>query len=197
MSTLELTALTLVSIWLAVLSIAVLITVRQVGILTVRLDLTRDQLEPAVDGLAVGAPVPNDALAKLPRLREGSNYILALSGTCDPCREFVAELVGHDLPRPVIALVAGPAGRAGPLISLVPPTIHVIRDPSASALLRLLQIHTTPFAVAIEAGAVSGYAQSTSPADLLKLMEAREPNVRRPARSVETVPEVSVNDRTA
>lgn len=196
MSTLELTTLTLASIWLGVLSLAVLIVVRQIGILTVRLDIARQQFEPSGDGLAVGTPVPDDALAALPRLREGVNYLLALSGSCDPCRAFVAELHGQRLPRPVVALVSGPDDRSDPLISLLPPSLQVIRDPDASSLLRTLQIHTTPFVVEIEAGVISGYALSTKPADLLMLTEAHGSNGRS-SRREKTTPEVSVDDGSA
>lgn len=196
MSTLELTALTLASIWLGVLSLAVLVVVRQVGVLTVRLDMARQQLEPSGDGLAVGTPVPDDVLASLPRLREGVNYLLALSGSCDPCREFVAELHGHHLPRPVVALVSGPPDRCDPLISLLPPTLEVVRDPDASSLLHTLLIQTTPFAVEINSGVVSGYAISTKPVDLLTLMAAQGSNGRA-SRQDKTKSEVSVDDSSA
>lgn len=196
MSALELIALTLASIWLGVLSLTVLILVRQVGLLTVRLDMARQQLEPPGDGLAVGTPVPDDVLKPLPRLSEGVNYLLALSGSCDPCREFVAELHGHYLPRPVVALITGPRERSDPLISLLPPSLEVVRDPDAGSLLRTLLIQTTPFAVEISSGVVSGYAISTKPADLLTLMTAQRSNGRSSMRD-KTKPEVTADDRSA
>jgi hypothetical protein len=192
MSALEVTALVFTAVWLGVVSLAVLLLVRQVGVLTVRLDVASRLISPAKNGLPVGTAIPRDAATELPQLQEGVHYLLALSSTCDPCRELVARLDGNPLPEPVIALVSGPSDRTEGFVALLPPGVQVIRDPEADSLLKSLQIETTPFAVEVKDGAISGNAVLTEATDLQRLMEAQSENGRS-KRPVSGNPEVSAH----
>ena len=69
MSGLAIAALTLVCVWLAVLTLAVVLLVRQIGLLTVRLSLANQAISlEEEDGLAAGEPIPEEVLAAVPEL---------------------------------------------------------------------------------------------------------------------------------
>jgi hypothetical protein len=193
MSALQLTALILSGFWLGVLTLAVLLLVRQVSVLTVRLDIAIQQFSPSNDWLAVGAPVPEEVTTALPQLREGLHYILALSATCEPCRDLVAQFDGQEVIRHVLALVSGPPERAENLIDFLPPSVEVIRDPRASSLLRSLQIRSTPYAVEMENGIVSGTVFPSEVTDLFRLMAARAAKDRSRRRDTTAAPEVNAD----
>jgi hypothetical protein len=179
MSTLAVTAITFTAVWLGILTLVVVILVRQTAILAFRQERVGSSTPPAdTDGLAVGLPVPPPILAAIPEARSGVTYVLLTSASCTPCRELVPKLVKVRVEEPIIALAPGRPELADSLAALFPPGIRVIRDPQASELAQELKIQQTPFAIEITAGHVTGKSYLRSPSDLRALVNARRAGSR-------------------
>ena len=153
MSSLAIAALVLVCVWLGVLTLVVVLLVRQVGLLTVRLSMATQAISLDEDGPEIGSNLPEDVTEVMP---EGeSAYLLLISATCVPCRELVGELEGHRFEQSVVALVPGPDEQAGELASLLPPDVRVVLDPEATQLAESLDLESTPFVLEVESGTVT------------------------------------------
>jgi hypothetical protein len=144
MSPLELTALVVVAAWLAALTLLGLLLVRQVGLMTVRLDRDLHGAAPVEDGLAVGDPIPEPIRSWLDG-RGGPQFILVLGAVCGPCRELAEDLDGRAIGSPVLAVISGNPGSARRLQEALPAAIPSMLDPAAHAAVRALGISTTPF----------------------------------------------------
>lgn len=179
MSPLEIGVVALVSCWLAALTVAVVIVVRQVAILGFRLDRVGGRAPAGADGLDIGRRVPDFVLEALPQTRLGVAYVLITSATCAPCREIAPQLSKIHVPEPVIALVPGGEDLASSLIALMPPWVKTVRDPLAAELSKALQVQYTPFAMEIEAGYVTARAYLHSAADLEGLSRVRRSGERK------------------
>jgi len=169
---LSLAAIAFVSVWMALLTVVVLMLVRQTAILTVRQERVGSstaQLDD--DGLAIGAPLPRSLLDIVPSAE--ATALVVLSAICAPCREFAGRLGKSRLDGHVIALVAGRAELATPLVSLLPQSMTVIQDPQASALVKELATSSTPFAIVVAGGTVVAKRYLHDVDDLRSVLEAR------------------------
>ena len=153
MSALAIAALVLVCIWLGVLTLVVVLLVRQIGLLTVRLSVADRALSVDNDGPEVGSSVPEDVA--LPDLEEERAYLLLISAGCTPCRELVADLGDRRFEQNIVALVPGSEEQASELAALLPPGIRAVLDPEATSLAESLKIQSTPFALEVERGTVT------------------------------------------
>ena len=153
MSALAIAALVLVCVWLGVLTLVVVLLVRQVGLLTVRLSMAAQAISLDDDGPEVGSSLPEDVAEVMPE--EGPAYLLLISAGCDPCRELVAELGGRRFERSIVALVPGRREQAAELAALLPPGIRAVFDPEATQLSEALDLESTPFAIEVERGTVT------------------------------------------
>jgi len=80
MSALAIAALVLVCVWLGVLTLVVVLLVRQIGLLTVRLSVADRALSVDNDGPEVGSSVPEDvALATLFLASESSSWLTGVT----------------------------------------------------------------------------------------------------------------------
>ena len=153
MSALAIAALVLVCVWLGVLTLVVVLLVRQIGLLTVRLSVADRALSVDNDGPEVGSSVPEDVA--LPDLEEERAYLLLFSAGCTPCRELVADLGDRRFEQNIVALVPGSEEQASELAALLPPGIRAVLDPEASSLAESLKIQSTPFALEVERGTIT------------------------------------------
>jgi len=153
MSALAIAALVLVCVWLGVLTLVVVLLVRQIGLLTVRLSVADRALSVDNDGPEVGSSVPEDVA--LPDLEEERAYLLLISAGCTPCRELVADLGDRRFEQNIVALVPGSEEQASELAALLPPGIRAVLDPEATSLAESLKIQSTPFALEVERGTVT------------------------------------------
>jgi len=153
MSALAIAALVLVCVWLGVLTLVVVLLVRQIGLLTVRLSVADRALSVDNDGPEVGSSVPEDVA--LPDLEEERAYLLLFSAGCTPCRELVADLGDRRFEQNIVALVPGSEEQASELAALLPPGIRAVLDPEATSLAESLKIQSTPFALEVERGTVT------------------------------------------
>jgi len=160
--------------WMSVLTLVVVLLVRQIALLTLRLDAGQTQFAPADDGLDVGTVLSEEVITAMPELRDRLAYLLVLSASCTPCRELADDLRGWQFDVPVVALVAGREELADAIAGLMPPRVRTIRDPEASELAREhLSIESAPFALQVEGGIITGKAYLHSSAHLGELIEAR------------------------
>jgi hypothetical protein len=153
MSALAIAALVLVCIWLGVLTLVVVLLVRQVGLLTVRLSTAAQTISLDDDGPEVGSGLPEDVAELMPE--DEPAYLVLISAGCDPCRELVAELDGRRFEQSIVALVPGREEQAGELAALLPSDMRVVLDPEATQLAESLDLESTPFVLEIEGGTVT------------------------------------------
>ncbi len=173
MSALAIAALVLVCIWLGVLTLVVVLLVRQIGLLTVRLSVAGEATPLDNDGPEIGSSVPEDVAVVLPDQAEEHAYLLLVSSTCTPCWELVADLGGRRFEQKIVALVPGHGEKAGELAALLPSGMRVLLDPEASSVAGALHLHSTPFALEIEHGAVTRKAfLHKGASDLIKFVES-------------------------
>jgi len=154
MSELAIAAFILMGVWLGVLTLVIVLIVRQIGVLTVQLSLAEPGFSVDNDGPEVNSPVPAEVIATLPQVNSERTTILFVSATCTPCRTLVADLQKYRFDSQVTALVAGRQELADGLIKMLSPSVHVVRDPAASQVAEAFNIHSTPFALLVENGTV-------------------------------------------
>jgi hypothetical protein len=180
MSGLGIAALALTGTWLAVLTLVIILAIRQIGLLTVHLGPGGPALNLATDGLPVGSEVPDRVIASLPMATAGRTYLLLASAGCKPCRNLVEGLRGQRLPsvERVVALVPGHRELAASLLEMLPTGIISIPDPEARELAAALQVQSAPFAIEIVDGKIAGKTYLHGVPDLIKFLSARpEPAV--------------------
>ncbi len=155
MSALAIAALVLVCIWLGVLTLVVVLLVRQIGLLTVRLSVAGEATPLDNDGPEIGSSVPEEVAAVLPAQAEDHAYLLLVSSTCRSCWELVSDLGERRFEQNIVALVPGHGEKAGELAALLPSDIQVTLDPDATRLAGALQLESTPFVLEVEQGTVT------------------------------------------
>jgi len=188
MNSLGIFAALVIGVWTGVLTLVVLLLVRQVGLLTVQVS----RKSPAIDtdGPKIGRPVPREVLTMLPRLHQGQTHILLLSATCGPCREIATALSRNNgNATSVLALIAGRAELAQELGAMLPPQYQVVHDPGASEVADALYIHSTPFSITVTDGIVSGKSYLRSANEFLAQIHERtaSENVSHPQLEVHHV----------
>jgi hypothetical protein len=154
MSALAIAALVLVCLWLGVLTLVVVLLVRQIGLLTVRLSVSSQVSSLDDDGPEVGSAVPEYVASVLLDLEERA-YLVLISSTCTPCWELVADLGEYRFEQKIVALVPGREEHARELAALLPSSIRVVLDPEASRLAESLELESTPFALEVQRGTVT------------------------------------------
>ena len=156
MSALAIAALVLVCIWLGVLTLVVVLLVRQIGLLTVRLSVASQAFSLDNDGPEVGSSLPEEVTSVVPELMEERAFLLLISSSCTPCRELVADLQGeHQFEQKIVALVPGHEEPAREMAALLPSGIRVVLDPDAARLAEAIDLESTPFALEVDRGTVA------------------------------------------
>lgn len=184
MSGLGVAALVVTAAWLGALTVVVVLVVRQIALVTARLD--HAGAEPLRvygglmdDGPALGSRVPKEVTNELPELERGLVHLILLSATCSPCRELANGLRDEIMPanRAVIALVPGRPELADGVIELLPPSIRAVHDPLAEDLAGILGLERVPNALTMRDGVVIAKAPPLDSAnDLLRFMELSGPS---------------------
>ena len=169
MSGLETAALVAAAIWMGVLSLVVVLLVRQVGLLTVRLDREREEEAPVMEGIPLGEALPPDVAAALPAMNGTPTYLLLLGGRCPPCQQLALGLQDESPEQPLVAVISGDEG-GDAIAELLEPHAQVIREPRASAIADGLGVATTPFALEVVGGEVVGKAVVRGTEHLMSFM---------------------------
>jgi hypothetical protein len=140
---------------------------RQVALLSIRAS-TVTTVDMNADGPVIGDIVPPDVAQAV----GDAGVVMVVSASCKPCRDIVNALGSVDgRGNRLIVLLTGKPDAADDLAALMPETTHVVRDPEAGRLARLLSISSTPFAVAIRNGSVTEKAFVRQIDDLAGLVE--------------------------
>jgi hypothetical protein len=154
MSALGTVAVVLLAVWLGAISIALLATVRQVALLTLRLD--REDKARELDGLSIGSSVPAEVASVLPNGTHERTFLLLLEAECGPCRELVDGIHGQEFEERVVAVIVGEQSRAQALAERLPPSFSPVLGDEATAALKSLDVATSPFLFLVEGDAVAG-----------------------------------------
>ena len=174
MSALAIAALVLVCIWLGVLTLVVVLLVRQIGLLTVRLSVASQAFSLDNDGPEVGSSLPEEVTSVVPELMEEQAFLLLISSSCTPCRELVSDLQGEQRfeEQKIVALVQGHEDQAREMAALLPSGIRVVLDPDAARVAGAIDLESTPFALEVERGTVARKAfLHEGAADLIAFVE--------------------------
>jgi hypothetical protein len=160
MPAIEVAAIIAVAVWLAVMTVMMLLVFRQVSLITAWMQ----QRSPGEGGLDAGAEVPDDALALMPELRENLGYVLFLAGNCSPCREFALDaarsetILGFRENAKYLAAVAGDGRQAEEIAGLLPDWVRVVRGDDAQLIKDQFDVRATPAVYEVERGNVTGGA---------------------------------------
>jgi hypothetical protein len=166
----EIILIAAVSGWLALLTFTLLLCVRQLAVLTVRVERTVG-FSVADDGLPIGFSIPEEVAEVLPAVRSRA-MILFMSATCSPCRELARDLRTAELGVELAVLVSGAEDVAAAVAGFLPPDVLVLHDPDATRLARALEVRSTPFATLAVEGSVFGKTYANNVSDLEGLANA-------------------------
>jgi hypothetical protein len=167
MNDLATVAMILMAIWLGVLTLLLLLAIRQIGILTVRFSINGERFSVDQDGPEIDSDLPAEVVEIVPDAESLDASFMLLSATCNPCRDLAANLAGHPFHAKIIVLLAGRKELADGLVPMLPSDFQIIRDPEASQVAAAFHIQSTPFAVAIANGKVIQKAYLHSKDDLI------------------------------
>lgn len=169
MSSFELVALVAVALWLAGLTLLVLLLVRQLGIMSVRLSVDAPRVEGSIP---IGGPLPDAVTEEFPELSDDLAYLVFLSSTCAACADFARNLDLLPSGRRILVFVAGTGESADRLHDLVPESFETIRDPVATAMADAMELRGTPIALQVERGILTGRAIGTRVEEIRRLFDA-------------------------
>jgi hypothetical protein len=143
MSALGIGALVVGGLWLALLTMVAILLVRQVGLLTLRLDQS-DQ-EAAMDGISVESPIPGAVVPLLPSAGSQLSFLIVLEATCGPCRTVVEDLHGAVIDAPVAVVIGGEPTAAAAMAGHLPASMQVAVGEPADVAITALDLKTSPF----------------------------------------------------
>lgn len=162
--------------WLGVLTVVVLLLVRQLGLVTLRLDAVGRLAPPHAAGLEPGTLVPLEPIPTSLRGRLDDELIVFVAtATCSGCKEMVAasvDVFSNDSAIPVLAIVPGESNLAARLADQASTAFDVLRDPDATAMADALNLRTTLVALHIKRSIVLGTADVDTPDRLQRFIEA-------------------------
>lgn len=187
MTGLELIAVVAVAVWLGILTVVVILLVRQLGLVALRVDGFNPQFFLENDGPLVGSDIPMEAVSLVPELAAGKHHLLLISGSCTPCRDLVFDLERQPFGHKVFALVAGRDEVVEAVIDFMPPDVAAIRDPIATKVSSLLHIRSTPFAVEVEGGRITAKSYVRGAQDLRSFVGAEDVPLGRPSEVMRVV----------
>ena len=144
----------LMSVWLGILTLIIVLTLRQIGIMTVQLSMVGPGFSVDTDGPEVGSSVPDTVITTLPQMNDELTTIMLISAACTPCRTLAEDLRKYHFDSPVVTLLTGRQNLADSLAEALSSNTHIVRDPQATQIAEAFNIHSTPYALRIEAGKV-------------------------------------------
>lgn len=193
MSPLGTIAVVVVALWLIVVSMAVLLCVRQIGALMIRVELAGRGAGSSI-APTIGYRVSAALAQRVPILTEGPKLVVLLSTTCDPCLDLIAELrrgVGPVNLGPedrVILLRTEGDPAADAVTRDLEPHARVIAGSAGEDVARQLGMTTTPTAVFIVNGEVIGTGVAHHVAELDELTRSISATYKQlPLRTKEPV----------
>jgi hypothetical protein len=150
--------------WLLILTVALLLCIRQLGAMTVRMQLLAVGGGANRHGSSIGFRVSDDLVRLEPEIGNGRRVVLLTSTTCTTCAELLAEFAaGHrpaslHLPDELVALLPGDSkdGAHQAAVAAFEGRARVVVDPAATVLARGLKMANVPSALLVENGLITG-----------------------------------------
>ena len=167
----------IVVLWAASISIIIIVLIRQVSLISVRLNLQMrlPDMSEYGTGPELGTLIPESVSNAVPR----TVTILALEGTCGPCHELAAALPSRaqDLIGTLAIFLAGKGRPTEELKKVIPSWVKVIEDPDATQLSREMNLSRTRWALRLHNGVVVGHADVSDINNLRELMASELPDL--------------------
>lgn len=170
MSTAELIALVTVAIWLAVLTVAIVLVIRQIGLLTVRLTYAAPHSPADEHGPDLGTALPEMVRESI-SLNGEATIVVFLSGTCSPCREFISSASPADFEHGTVTLISGREELAGQVADMLPEKARRFLDPVSNEVAKALGIEMVPFGILIVENKIEAKTYLRTADDLERLRE--------------------------
>jgi thiol-disulfide isomerase/thioredoxin len=146
MTALETTVVVVLAAWMLVLTVTLLVAIRQIAVIMLLLDRDGEGPAPVDDGIDVGSELPTSVARLIDPLPDRPSFVLVLAAVCGPCRELAPQLDAVSTSTPLTVLVVGGDPRlAGELAQLVPSPIRTVTGGAARDASTALGITTTPF----------------------------------------------------
>jgi hypothetical protein len=177
MSGLALLALALACAWLCALTLTLLACVRQLGAITVRLQLNETTPGKATPR-AIGFQIPEAAATMEAALSTGRKLVLLLSTSCGSCAKLAEALAADPLdeadPEIVLLLDGDPAKdeEAARIVAEIGPIAKVVSGGTANALASVLGLSSVPSAMLLDGGVVAGNLLFADTVDQLRRLSA-------------------------
>jgi hypothetical protein len=165
--------------WSALTTVLVLGLTRQVAMLRLAVASGRQPgFDFGADGPAFDQPVPAevfDVVQQYTGLSARDFTLVSISSSCPPCRKLAGQLRGQaPLPGSPIFLISGGGTEAEDLReTLLATGSPVVEGAPARRLTKLLDVHSTPFAIRIASSAVADKAHLQELDDYLRLVDVR------------------------
>lgn len=161
--TAALIAIGITTAWLVVLTVAVMMCIRQIGAVQVRVELV------ALGGggsyshnATLGFRLADHLIARHPELSRGRKALLLVTATCPTCGALVDEFETSTptmlaLPDQLIVLVVGEESeQTSHIVNMLRGRATVVRDPLATDIARGLRLANVPSAVLLDDGIITG-----------------------------------------
>lgn len=163
MSTTEIVTVGVVAAWLLVLTVVILMVVRQIGAMLVRIELVaRGGGSSYAHGALVGLRLAEHLVTQHPFLASGRKVVLLVSGTCTTCAGLIDELSSTWTPtyfdardELVVLVVGADDGRRTAIVEDLHDRAFVVVDPVATDIARNLKLANVPSAIVIDAGVIA------------------------------------------
>ncbi len=160
--------------WCAVLTLLLVLTVRQISILTVRVGMLSPGLGSGGledDGPPLGTLLPSHVAKLLPEQALVHSNIILIAATCSGCRRLVEAFRGLTLRSDTLVLLAGEQTLGDALESEIPGAVQVLRDPEATRIAEGLGIQSTPFAITVDQSVVTDKGYVFEPSAIIPRLE--------------------------
>lgn len=164
-------------VWHVVMTIVLLVVLRQVAVLSVVTGLSKRTQREAT--LVIGGTVPGTLTEAVPELFEPGtvHYVVWLTGQCLACTSLADELVspqGADFVEPIVLILTGSDTGARRIAERLSGRVaRVVLDPAATTVVNELGLDAYPFAIEVERGLITGWTGVASLHDLKVLRGAR------------------------
>lgn len=164
MTTSVLVAVGVATVWLLVLTVVVMMCVRQLGAVIVRIELVaRGGGGSYAHGASVGFRLTDHLVSRYPDLGRGRRAVVLVSSTCVTCAGLIEDfraphtLAAMTLPEELIALIVGSDHEQVDYIEqMLEGTAKTFRDPAATDIARGLRLANVPSALLLDDGIITG-----------------------------------------
>lgn len=200
MNTALVVTIAVASAWLLVLTVALLLCIRQLGALTVRMQLLAVGGGVHTHGSSIGFRISDELVQLEPEIANGRRVVLLISSTCTTCAELLDEFArgrppsSLRLPDELVALLPGDTndGAHQAAVEAFDGRGRVVLDPVATTLARGLKMANVPSALLVEDGLITGNLLFVEDVDQIDRLVGGLESVPDPQQVVSTTESLAV-----